>query len=530
MRSHLRGMAMKETAMGAAMSRANMLAEAVPGTTIRFFLSSTFADFQLERDVLQRRVFPDLRQLCAASGFRLQPIDLRWGVSEAAGTERQTLRICFDELERSRRLSPDFFLLIQLGQRYGSCLLPPQVPVNLAARLLGQCSPGEQARFAAVYRLDENAVPPEYALLRQEGPEQQEDEWLRQALVRAGTAAGVSEDELLLFSGSATHREIQLGLLGESLEPRPEPGVLCAVRTFTGDPHGAVADRFVERDAVGAERLHRLTAAVLDRVLPDQTLLYAVDWRDQAGPAFDEDALATAYLGLLRPKLEAVIAARSAAREAAAVRGRDAVALANAAFERERAAHVEGRSAELARLAAYLAGKYGAGAPLLVTGAAGSGKSTLLAEAVTRIAAATPGATRIVRYCGVTPGTESLSALLTDLRQAIAQALGQPKPAALIDENQLISAVAAQLATLPASPERPLLVVIDALDQLGTHTQRTDWLPSSLAPNVHVVVSVLADRPELGYLRARLPAEQVLTLAPLGAEAGKAMLRDLLAV
>ncbi len=48
-------------------------------TTIRFFLSSTFADFQTERNVLQQRVFPELRTLCAESGFRLQPIDLRWG-------------------------------------------------------------------------------------------------------------------------------------------------------------------------------------------------------------------------------------------------------------------------------------------------------------------------------------------------------------------------------------------------------------------------------------------------------------------
>jgi hypothetical protein len=112
------------------------LAETPVGTTIRFFLSSTFADFQVERDVLQERVFPELRRLCAASGFRLQPIDLRWGVSEAAGTERQTLRICFDELERCRNLSPDCFLLIQLGNRYGSHILPPQLPATLVARLL----------------------------------------------------------------------------------------------------------------------------------------------------------------------------------------------------------------------------------------------------------------------------------------------------------------------------------------------------------------------------------------------------------
>src|SRR5262249_53547816 len=220
--SQVRGTAMRETAVGAPISSASGLAESVPGTTIRFFLSSTFADFQIERDVLQKRVFPDLRRLCVASGFRLQPIDLRWGVSEAAGTERQTLRICFDELERCRRLSPDCFLLIQLGQRYGSCLLPPQVPDELATRLLVHLTPEGQDRFAAAYRRDENAVPPEYVLLRKEGPEGEEDEWLRQALVRAGNTAGVPEDDLLLFAGSATHREIQLGLLGESPEPKPE--------------------------------------------------------------------------------------------------------------------------------------------------------------------------------------------------------------------------------------------------------------------------------------------------------------------
>jgi tetratricopeptide (TPR) repeat protein len=504
-------------------------ADTILDTTIRFFLSSTFADFQTERDVLQRRVFPELRRLCAASGYRLQPIDLRWGVSEAAGTERQTLRICFDELERCRQLSPDLFLLIQLGQRYGSCLLPPQVPTGLMERLLPRLTPDERERFDAIYRLDENAVPPEYVLLRAEGLEQTEDETLRQALVRAGRAVGVSEEGLLPFAAAATHREIQLGLLGQPPGAGHEAGVLCAVRSFHGEPRGPAAERFVERDTERTQQVHHLVAAVLERVPVDQVLRYAVDWHDESGPAFDEDALAAAYLGLLRPKLEAVIAARTAARDAAAAHGRDAAALANTAFERDRAAHVEGREAELARLAAYLAGATGVGLPLVVAGVAGSGKSTLLAEAVRRAAAALPGAALVVRYCGVMPGTEGLVTLLTSLRLAMAQVFSLPEPAALTDENQIVAAVAAQLATLPATPERPLLLVIDALDQLSVRTQRTDWLPPLLAPHVRVVVSFLADRPELGYLSGWLPAEQMLTLAPLGVEAGRAMLRGLLA-
>jgi tetratricopeptide (TPR) repeat protein len=501
----------------------------VPGTTIRFFISSTFADFQIERDVLQKLVFPDLRKLCANSGFQLQPIDLRWGVSEAAGTDRQTLRICFDELERCRQPSPDFFLLILLGERYGSYILPPQIPSTLVEHLLPYLTGEERDQFRVAYRLDENAVPPEYVLLRTEGPERVEDEGLRVALSRAGHAAGVGEAERLLFDGSATHREIQMGLLGEPSEARREAGVLCAVRTFAGTPVGPASDDYAAQDADRTTRARLLTNAVVARLPEKQVMRYAVAWDGELGPAFDEAALKEVYLGLLQPKLEAVIAARTATWKAIKEAGRDAAALANAQFEAKRVAHVVDREAELALLAAYLAGSHGVRQPLIVAGAPGSGKSTLLAEAVSRTAVTQPRAALITRYIGVTPGTESLSALLNGLRRAIAEAYGRPEPAPLTDENQLVGTFASELATLSVPPERPLLLVMDSLDQLSTNAIRTDWLPRQLAPQVQVVVSVLAERSELGYLRAGRPAEQVITLAPLSREAGRAVLGQLLA-
>jgi|GEM_PF-5124084 len=60
------------------------------GQIIRLFVSSTFADFALERTILQRRVFPALRQECQAAGFRFQPIDLRWGITTSRD---RTLRL-----------------------------------------------------------------------------------------------------------------------------------------------------------------------------------------------------------------------------------------------------------------------------------------------------------------------------------------------------------------------------------------------------------------------------------------------------
>ncbi len=61
--------------------------------TFRIFVSSTFSDLHEERNALQQFVFPRLRELCLPNGCRFQAIDLRWGVSEEAGRDQQTMKI-----------------------------------------------------------------------------------------------------------------------------------------------------------------------------------------------------------------------------------------------------------------------------------------------------------------------------------------------------------------------------------------------------------------------------------------------------
>ncbi len=83
--------------------------------TFRIFISSTFNDFCAERNALQERVFPRLRDLCLANGARFQPIDLRWGVSEEAGLDQRTIEICLAEIARSKRVSPRPNFIVLLG-------------------------------------------------------------------------------------------------------------------------------------------------------------------------------------------------------------------------------------------------------------------------------------------------------------------------------------------------------------------------------------------------------------------------------
>ena len=94
--------------------------------TFRIFVSSTFSDLKAERNALQERVFPRLRDLCQQHGARFQVIDLRWGVSEEASLDQQAMKICLGEIERCQKVTPRPNFIVLLGDRYGWC--PPPAP------------------------------------------------------------------------------------------------------------------------------------------------------------------------------------------------------------------------------------------------------------------------------------------------------------------------------------------------------------------------------------------------------------------
>jgi hypothetical protein len=69
------------------------------GRTFRVFVSSTFSDLKEERNALQQRVFPRLRELCLQHGCRFQAIDLRWGVSEQDATrDKNVVSACLNRV------------------------------------------------------------------------------------------------------------------------------------------------------------------------------------------------------------------------------------------------------------------------------------------------------------------------------------------------------------------------------------------------------------------------------------------------
>jgi hypothetical protein len=73
---------------------------------VRVFISSTFRDFGAERDLLIKRVFPELRRRARARFVEVIGVDLRWGITEEDSEKGETLPICLREIERLQRRLP----------------------------------------------------------------------------------------------------------------------------------------------------------------------------------------------------------------------------------------------------------------------------------------------------------------------------------------------------------------------------------------------------------------------------------------
>ncbi|NLD98036.1 MAG: DUF4062 domain-containing protein [Synergistaceae bacterium] len=99
------------------------------------FISSTFRDMHAERDHLRDNAFLRLAERLRERAHYLDPVDLRQGVevlseSEEAQREEHILKVCLDEIERSKP-----FLVVLLGDRYG--WIPPPERMRFAASSAG---------------------------------------------------------------------------------------------------------------------------------------------------------------------------------------------------------------------------------------------------------------------------------------------------------------------------------------------------------------------------------------------------------
>lgn len=457
--------------------------------TFRLFVSSTFSDMKQEREVLQARVFPKLRNHCAARGATFQAIDLRWGISQEAGLDQQTMSICLRELRRCQDVTPRPNFLILLGERYGWRPLSPQIAAEEFEELEKHLAPQERKRLRRWYFRDDNALPAEYVLLPRDAEFESAEIWdreerdLRALLLRSIEAAGWVPDDprRAKYEDSATHQEIDAGALALA---DPEDRVLACFREIVGN--SLISSAHSESDPGAQMKLRELRSKLTGYLPSRNRAVYEAEWTGD-GLRADWDGFAD----WVETNLRRIIDREIDEAVAQATDPFDQENAAHAVFARERARHFAGQQELRSRITDHLHNTEPAQPPFVVHGTSGSGKTALIAVA-SLFTTHTP---LITRFIGATPGSSNLRSLLTELCQQIRRATGVEFAEPILDDITKLVEHFKQLLTQMPQNQR-LALFLDALDQLDDqddpHTLY--WLPRELPSNVRVVLSVL-DRP-----------------------------------
>lgn len=187
--------------------------------TFRVFISSTFSDFLVERNILNNDIYSYFNNFCKKLGYNFQLIDLRWGVNFDSAFNQKTLDICLGEVKRCCTLSPKPNFLLMLGERYGWIPLPSKISKSIFEKILENSSGEETKILADWYILDENKLGGEYVLKSRQKIYVEEKIWnvtetkIHDALINSATKAKIATDIINSFTLSATEKEIIEGLL-----------------------------------------------------------------------------------------------------------------------------------------------------------------------------------------------------------------------------------------------------------------------------------------------------------------------------
>lgn len=482
--------------------------------TFRIFVSSTFSDLRMERNALQERVFPRLRKLCVEHGARFQAIDLRWGVSEQSSLDQQTMNICLREIERCQRKTPRPNFIILLGDRYGWCPPPPQIPASEFEEVLTRVPEEDRKLLEEWYQRDENAVPVDYCLKPRERGGRYENyaDWepvevrLQAILAEAAQEMDLDENQRFKYIASAAHQEIAVGTL--KVEDADEH-VVCFFRKIKDLPQNEEAEGFLDLDREGkpdiesSRRLEALKANLREK-LPGNL-------REYDGVAWTRSRPTTDHIHQLCKDAYETLATliRQQLAELEEVDPLKAEIAEHESFGKERARFFVGRAAILGAIGDYVRGTD----PrlLMVWGEPGSGKSTLMAKAIHEAHQAHSEAEVIYRFIGATPESSNSRVLLKNLCHQISRRYGADEADIPQDYKELTLEFPKRL--MLATVEKPLVVFLDALDQLSEadNAGSLNWLPEELPEHVRLVAST-TDGPFLTVVKSRLAADSLIKL------------------
>ncbi|XP_033638665.1 NACHT domain- and WD repeat-containing protein 1-like isoform X1 [Asterias rubens] len=159
--------------------------------------------------------------------------------------------------------------------------------------------------------------------------------------------------------------------------------------------------------------------------------------------------------------------------------------------------------------------------PLAIHGPSGSGKTSIVAKAAELVRDWTKSEELavIVRFIGLTSDSHHIRKILTDICRQICHIYGQDASSIPEDYFGLMNDLENRFRA--ASSQRPLVIFLDALDQLSDENNARNlmWLPKNLPEHVHLVVTTVTIEEEqhecFKVLKKVLPEASLLPIPNL---------------
>lgn len=492
--------------------------------TFRLFISSTFTDFEDEREVLHKKVFPKVEKHCAEQGCQFQPVDLRWGINNEAQFDQKTLEVCLEEVRACKHFPyPNF--LIMAGDRYGYVPLPYMIEESEFKKIFNYVKENNKdisitykpeldsdKKFISQkdsrktthldllkewYALDRNQIytKPNGAISTATILQVRKDDYkiyvnweaeeisLRKILQNAVSNPNVDIDkkEEEKYFLSATEQEVIEGIcdFGDKTDTQKDCDEKIDkeyIYGYTRTIQGA-NDKYIDAEVSLKDKANTFKENLIKTLDKDNNIFTSIfksvdDYKKNELNKF-ENYITEKLIASIDEQLKNYTKISKLKQENSEQKK----------FLQDKVKGFQGREKTLISIQNYL--EIETTEPLIIYGPSGMGKSSLIAKAIED----TKDDNKIFRFVGATANSTTIRKLLISIVDELqAKDIIEKVQEYELDENKFDT----QIKNILLSMDKDITIFIDALDQLQ-HINYLNWLPNELPSKLKIILSVLSD-------------------------------------
>ncbi|ELT94036.1 hypothetical protein CAPTEDRAFT_111186, partial [Capitella teleta] len=500
----------------------------IPSNAVRIFLSSTFSDFKAERNILPKKVYPELQKFCNERGLDFQVVDMRWGVTDDVMNDHLVSELCIREIRTCKKVScgPNFVMM--LGNRYGYRPFPSVIEgkeFETCVQVAEEENLDDRELVLEWYTKDDNAVPANYSLqsigsklkfyndMSEERERERADDkkkWndistriqrLLRLSVRMATEKGLMKTaDCEKYFISVTEEEIQEGLLKATDNKLKSLCFHRRLSNLTADSELKKAGRFVDLkvdnsiDQEAQDLLSELAKEkVMKNIAEENVSEYEVEWTGEALEVsqheqhleylrvFSED-----FVSKMKSSIELSLLLDKGIEKETYLGRLYLEVLHHAKFATMKSQMFCGRSEIIEAVKLYLMQRRTSHCPLVIHGQSGFGKTALLSHIARCVHAWEISCSLVLRLFGTSPLSSNIFDVLQSIVVQINLSLKETPP--VMDDFQMGDLRRLFWKTLDdfseKHPDSNLILILDSVDQLSEtfRSHQMHWLPRLLPP------------------------------------------------